>query len=131
MSTLALAAIFVSVSHTLSLPQGLLSAVCYTESKHNIHAINRNDGNSDSMGACQLKLETARYLGYSGSKEKLMDKNTNIYWSGRYLQYQLLRYDDVISAISAYNVGKYRTKDGKPVNLNYVRKVLNAWAEHR
>lgn len=132
METVTLAAIFLSVSQTLALPPGLLSALCYVESKHKTHAINRNDGGSDSLGSCQLKYSTAHMLGYRGSPEGLLDPRTNIFWSGRYLTYQLHRYGDVVSGISAYNVGRFRTgTQGTPVNLEYVRKVLNAWAEHR
>lgn len=131
--TLALATAFLAVSQTLSLPPGLLSAVCYVESKHNAKAINHQDGGSDSLGACQVKLTTARAMGYKGVAKGLMVSEVNAYWAAKYLQYQIHRYNgDILAAVSAYNVGQYRTlPDGKPVNLDYVRKVLMAWANHQ
>lgn len=128
----ALALLFLTTSQTLGLPPGLLSALCFTESNHVVRAVNYSDGDSDSLGLCQLKLSTARGLGYQGDAKGLLEAKTNIRYSGYFLAYQLSRYrGDVVAAVSAYNVGQYRVKNGQPVNLTYVRKVLKAWAEHR
>ncbi len=130
-TTIALA--ILSVTQSLGLPPGLLSAMSYVESRHNVKAINHRDGYGDSLGACQIKYSTARMIGYQGNADRLLDPRVNAYWAALYLKHQLERYDgDVVRAISAYNSGTYRLdKTGKPVNLDYVRKVLNAWKEHR
>lgn len=127
MNTVALAALFVSVSQTMGLPPGLLSALCFVESRHNVQAINFNDGNGNSVGACQIKLESARFVGYHGTEKELINPEVNILWAGRYFSYQFNRYHgDVVSSLSAYNAGTARV-----TNRDYVRKVLNAWAEHK
>ncbi len=125
--------LFIAASVTFNLPVGLQSAVCYVESNHNAAVINPNDGGSPSHGICQIKLNTARQMGYTGSSEALRLPNVNIYWSASYLSHCLVRYDgDVLRGISAYNSGTYRINStGRPINLNYIRKVLKAWGEHR
>lgn len=130
-TTIALA--ILSVSQALGLPPGLLSAMSYVESRHNVKAINHQDGLGDSLGALQIKFATARMIGYQGSADRLLEPKANAYWAALYLKHQLNRYDgDVVRAIAAFNSGAYRLdKTGKPVNLDYVRKVLNAWKDHR
>lgn len=85
------------------------------------------------MGACQIKLSTAKLMGYTGSESVLKKPGVNVYWAGRYLQYQLLRYNgDVIKAISAYNAGTHRVNaKGQVMNRRYLGKVLNAWSDGR
>ncbi len=131
MTTLAL--LFASTSLALSLPPGLLSAVCYVESKHRVGAIHHDDGNGDSLGVCQIKLNTARLLGFKGTQDELMDPKTNIKYAGLYLQRQLNRYEaNSPKAVSAYNAGKFKQgKDRFAINQAYVDRVFGAWAEER
>lgn len=127
MEPTTLAALYLAASVSLGLPTGLQSALCYVESRHNVKAINFNDGNSDSLGACQIQLQSAQFVGYKGTAKQLMSPKINIFWSARYFSYQLSRYHgDIVYAISAYNAGTART-----TNLAYVRKVLKAWAENK
>ncbi len=130
---MTLAAIFLAVSSTLSLPPGLLSATCWVESRHNVAAMNWHDGGSASHGACQIKLGTARMLGYQGTAEGLRKPYANAYWAGRLIRHQLDRYaGDHRRAIAAYNAGtaKYNAS-GQFVNRYYVNKVVLAWAAGR
>lgn len=124
--------IFASVTLELGLPDGLLSALCFIESSHKIHAIHLNDGKGHSLGICQIKLETARMLGYKGTEYKLhKDPKTNIFWAGKYLKKQIDRYEDVNLGISAYNAGKARVNDrGEVLNRKYLHKVLTRWRLH-
>jgi hypothetical protein len=127
-----LAALFFSASMVHHLPDGLLSAVCYVETKHDVNAVNFNDGMGDSLGVCEIKLATARLLGYEGSRETLRRPDVNVYWAGAYLHYQLSRYHrNILQAVSAYNSGTYKLKDGKPINQAYIKAVLKAWKEDR
>ncbi len=124
---ITLTALFITVSQSLSLPPGLMSAICYTESRHNVKAINYHDGDGDSLGNCQIKLASARFVGYRGDARRLMQPEANVLWASKYFRYQLFRYNgDVVSAISAYNAGTARK-----TNLEYVRKVLTAWSERK
>lgn len=124
---------FTVATQTFALPQGLVSAVCFTESRHNVKAIHFNDGGEDSLGLCQVHLGTARDLGFKGTRKELSDPRTNIYYSAKYLNHQLSRYNgSIYKAVAAYNAGTYRLNDsGQVKNKQYVRKVFTAWAEGR
>ena len=131
MNTLALT--FVMVSQAFQLPQGLLSAVCFVESKHVVKALNINDGGSSSYGACQIKLATAQFVGYKGTEKELHNPQVNIYYAGKYLRHQLNRYDnDILKSVAAYNAGTHRINaQGLTMNRKYVGKVFSAWSENR
>ena len=126
-----LAALFVAASQLYSLPPGLLSAVCHVESNYKIDAINYNDGGSDSVGVCMVKLETARDLGFKGTAKQLARPRTNIHFAAVYLHKQLMRYDgDIYKAVAAYNSGTHLVnRRGLTVNREYVEKVLTAWRD--
>lgn len=129
---IALALAFSSATHTFHLPEGLLPALCFVESGHHIKAINPHDGGSPSLGVCQVKESTARFLGYKGSVEALQkDLKINTYYSAKYLRYQMDRYhNDIHRAVAAYNAGTYKTDDkGQIKNVGYVVKVFKAWGE--
>lgn len=131
LNTLLLA--FTTTTQTLGLPPKLMSAICFVESSHIVSAVNPDDGGSASHGVCQIKLDTARLVGFKGTAKQLMRPKTNVYWAGKYLKKQLRRYNgDVTKAIAAYNAGKYReTEDGLPKNINYVDKVYKVWLSQR
>lgn len=117
--------VFATVSNSFNLPVNLLSAVCYVESGHKPNAIHLNDGGADSLGMCQIKLTTARQLGYTGTANELqVNYKINIFYAGKYLRYQLKRYKgDQRKAIAAYNAGSW---SGKSINIKYLNKVLLA-----
>lgn len=118
---------FTLVTQTFNLPPGLMSAVCFAESTHRPSAVNVHDGGSKSLGLCQLKLATARLVGFTGTEKDLLDPGLNIYYSGKYLKRQLSRYGgDIPKAVSAYNAGTYR-----PSNKDYVKRVFDHWVEGR
>lgn len=123
---------FAMVTQTYNLPPKLLSGICYVESGHKVKAINVNDGGADSLGVCQIKLETAKLVGYRGTAKELHHSAfMNISYAGKYLRKQLDRYhDDVIQAVAAYNAGCCRfNAKGQIKNRLYVAKVLKAWAD--
>ncbi len=92
-----------------------------------------DDGGSPSLGICQIKLETARLMGFKGDQKQLMDPQVNITYSALYLHKQLLRYhQDVHKAVSAYNAGTWSMNlQGQTKNLSYVNKVLKTWEGRR
>lgn len=129
MNAIMLAALFNITTVTLDLPPGLLSALCFVESSHKVNAIHKFDGTSHSMGVCQIKLATARLVGFKGTEAELMQPEINIAYAGKYLHRQLVRYKfDTVKAVAAYNSGTYKETPKKtPVNYLYVRKVMLAW----
>lgn len=130
MELITLTMLFTAATQTVDLPKGLLSALCYVESHHNPKAVHKDDGNSSSLGICQIKHETAKLMGFKGSQAHLMDPKVNTIYAAKYLKKQLVRYNnDIPKAVAAYNSGTYKeNKHKKPVNEQYVRKVFAAWA---
>jgi soluble lytic murein transglycosylase-like protein len=105
----------------------LLRAVCWVESRHrNVSRI--VDGKSPSYGICQIKLATARMLGFTGQVRELKVLEVNIRYAAKYLRYQLNRYkQDWRKAVTAYNRGTFR---GRLIN-RYVILVTVAMLEGR
>lgn len=121
MNTLTL--LFLTMSSQYHLPPGLLSALCYVESKHNVSAVHHDDGNSDSLGVCQIKYETAKWLGFKGTKKQLMEPKYNVKYAAKYLSYQLNRYRNVNRAVIAYNIGNAKGL----TNTKYQARVFKEW----
>lgn len=130
-TTLMLA--FAVATQTFNLPPGLLSALCYQESHHNAAAIHMDDGGSPSLGICQIKLSTARDLGFVGVVQDLLDPTINVFYAGNFLHKQLIRYHgDPRKAIAAYNAGSFReNSQGLTKNRKYVSKVFAYWAQDK
>lgn len=124
---------FAFTTQSFNLPSGLLSALCYVESADQVNAVHKDDGGGDSLGVCQIKETTAKIMGFKGAKRDLMNPVTNIYWAGKYLAKQLIRYNgNYFRAISAYNSGTYRrNRLGRVSNQPYVNKVLKAWGQRK
>jgi soluble lytic murein transglycosylase-like protein len=120
-----LTALFLTISTQLNLPPGLLEAVCYVESEHNPAVIAYSDGLSNSFGLCQIKYTTARWMGFNGTEEDLLEPYVNAFFAGKYLAYQLKKYNNIVKALIAYNRGNAK-------NLNrteYSDKVLKVWGK--
>lgn len=112
-----------STSMQLNLPPNLLQSICYVESTHRINSVHYNDGTSNSIGICQIKLRTAQWLGFKGTERELMEPNVNIYYAGLYLRHQLTRYKVVNKAVIAYNQGHA----GLLTSSKYQIKVYKQW----
>jgi soluble lytic murein transglycosylase-like protein len=61
-------------------PASLIHRVIMRESRYNPRAVSRGN-----YGIMQIRLGTARSMGYSGSAEGLLDANTNMTYAVRYL----------------------------------------------
>lgn len=105
----------------------LLEAICHVESGNLRTAINTHDSGSASYGACQIKLSTARWLGFTGTVTDLwLDETINKYYASKYLSYLAKRYDNNLDhIISAYNCGKLCNNK---TYVNKVRSELNGQA---
>lgn len=116
--------LFTAMSLQTGLPAGLLSSLCWVESKHKINAIHHDDGNADSLGVCQIKLETAKGLGFKGTTKDLMKPENNVLYAAKYLSKQIKRYHgSVARGVIAYNLGNARGR-WKSV---YQLKVYTHW----
>ena len=106
----------------------LLRAICWVESRHNPKAFRLEDGGTPSIGICQIKLGTARFMGFKGTMSQLQQPHTNVKFAAKYLLHQLVRYRLCVrKAVKAYNRGTFKGSE----NCRYVREVLKAEREHR
>lgn len=123
MNTALLAIMFLNATKAFDLPPKLLDSMCYVESRHDINAIHEDDGGTDSLGVCQVKLSTAQWLGFTGDAQDLMDPETNIFYAAKYLSYQHRRYRNVERALVAYNKGNAKNLQSS----EYSAKVIKQW----
>lgn len=121
---MSLTTLFLTMSIQYGLPNGLLSSLCYIESKHQVNAIHYNDGKTHSFGVCQIKYETAKTFGFKGTEQQLMEPYYNVKYAAKYLQHQIKRYDGNISrAVVAYNRGNAKGL----TSSQYQVKVFDKW----
>jgi len=120
-----LAVLFTTMSIHYRLPPGVLSSICFVESGYDVTAVHHNDGDGDSLGVCQIKLKTARFMGFHGTAKDLMNPRNNIKYSAKYLAYQYKRYRSIERAVIAYNFGNARHL----TTTNYQRTVFRKWRQ--
>lgn len=100
-------------------PEELAHAVVFTESRYRPDA----RGSAGEIGLMQLKLATARGVGYKGSAKDLYDPETNIAYGMKYLggAYKLSG-GTTCGTILKYNAG-HAAKRMNPVSKAYCDKV--------
>ena len=100
-------------------PEGLAHAVVEVESNFRSDAT----GAAGEIGLMQLKLSTARMMGYDGSAKALYDPETNIKYGMKYLaKAHELGGGSTCGTILRYNAGHAATRMN-PVSANYCNKV--------
>lgn len=113
---------------SVGVPGQLLFAICAHESGDFKWNYVHSDHGSPSIGMCMVKENTARFLGFKGKADELLDNKTNFHWAAKYLKYQLERYNgDYCKAVGAYNAGKYIVSvkhPGKPMNYRYLELIM-------
>ena len=93
--------------------------------------------NGTHYGLMQLKLGTARMMGFRGKPKELLNWKLNLGYGSRYLNEQMRRYRSKTAALAAYNAGaafpckKTHTgcKVGGFVNQNYVEMVMRKYRQ--
>lgn len=104
---------------TNNVPVDLAHAVVKTESNYNKKA----RGRAGEIGLMQIKLSTARSLGYRGSAKALYDPQTNIEYGMKYLGLaHQLSGGNMCNTILKYNAG-HAAKRMNPVSARYCSKV--------
>ena len=106
------------------LPNGLLDALVWTESRYNPLAVSK----AGAGGLGQLMPGTARDLGVSNR----FDPAENLEGAARYLRQMLDEFGVVHLALAAYNAGPGAVKRARGIPRNgetpgYVREVLRNW----
>jgi soluble lytic murein transglycosylase-like protein len=116
-SSQAYAALIATHAAANGIPVALAQAVVRHESNFNP----RVTGRAGEIGLMQIKLQTARGLGYTGSRKALYDPATNIKWGMKYLgQARKLAGGSECGTLSRYNAGLYSKRTIK----SYCRGVI-------
>jgi soluble lytic murein transglycosylase-like protein len=98
-------------------PVSLAHAVIRHESGYRAHVT----GAAGEIGLMQIKLQTARGLGYKGSRQALYDPKVNIQWGMKYLgQARKLAGGSECGTLSRYNGGLAT----KRIIKSYCRSVM-------
>lgn len=115
------------------LSPALLVALCMQESRCRAKAVNRHDSTlqangtrryDPSYGLFQIKLGTARALGYTGTTKGLLDPEMNAFYAAKLFRQNLDKYHSTKKAVSAHNAGRAISS-----NKEYVHNVLANYAE--
>jgi len=108
-------------AHANGVPEALVHRVIAHESRYNAHLI----GRGGTIGLMQIKLETARGLGYTGDAAGLHDPNTNLTYGVKYLAgaYRAAK-SDHDRAMRYYASGYYQI--AKRQRLEAAKKRLEA-----
>jgi len=102
-----------------NIPADLVHAVVRTESNYNARA----RGSVGEIGLMQLRLSTARSLGYSGSASGLYDPRINLEYGTKYLGIaHKLSAGSTCGTILKYNAG-HGAKRMNPISARYCQKV--------
>lgn len=104
-------------------PFELANAVIIIESRYNPHVSNRG-----ALGLMQIKLGTARGMGFEGSSKALMEVENNLRFGMRYLAaaYHASK-GDICETVMRYQSGFYATHFSAP-NRIYCSKARNLMA---
>lgn len=105
-----------------SLDPKLVLAVAQVESTGNSNVMNK-----DQYGLMQIKLSTARMLGFKGRPKELLQWKTNLALGIKYLNEKLKKYGNVQAASAAYNAGTVYIKWARFVNQAYVDRVMSQY----
>jgi soluble lytic murein transglycosylase-like protein len=115
----------------------LVLAVSKIESSNNSSAIGRQDPRNMHYGMMQLKLGTARMLGFRGHHRELLQWKPNLKLGIGYLNEKLRKYRSIKAAAAAYNAGAaYSCRKGRScrkggfVNQGYVDRVMAQYRRH-
>ena len=114
-----------------SVPVPLIKAIMRAESNFNPmakrHEANVNDY---SYGLMQVRCDTAKWMGYSGECEDLLNPETNIQVGTKFIAYLQRQFtNDTERVIAAYNAGPGNA--ARPfVNQGYVNKVSGFLREY-
>jgi soluble lytic murein transglycosylase-like protein len=110
----------------------LVLAVANVESSKNGKAISRYG--ETHYGLMQLKLGTARMMGFRGKPTELLNWKLNLRYGSKYLDSHLRRYQSKKAAAAAYNAGTAFTcrkghgcTKGSFVNQDYVDRVMRKY----
>lgn len=122
-----------NAAQSFNVDADLLMALCHVESRCNPFVVSYDDGTkkeralgimSKSLGMFQIKLATARSLGFKGTAKDLMKPTLNSFYAAKLLNIHYTKYGSTTKALSSYNAGR-------PIkgNMEYVNSVVDKYVE--
>lgn len=119
-----------TAARAFDIDPALMYAICKVESRCT-SVTNKNDGTSaqkregvrsPSHGLFQIKLATARSLGFNGKVAALLQPGVNSYYAAKLLSHIYARQKTAVRVLSVYNAGHYTKSNNK-----YVLKVIKEY----
>ncbi len=113
----------------------LMYSICQVESNCQPKAFNPHDSNAQqrsrgivdkSYGLFQIKLSTAKSLGFDKHAKELLKPEVNAWYAAKLLRSLYSRYGETPKVLSAYNAGR-----PSKCNRGYVSKVLKYYARYK
>ena len=102
-----------AAARRFGVPMATALAVCRLESSFRCNAV----GRAGELGLLQIKLATARALGYRGSRSGLLNCATGAYWGMKHLAHAIRR-----GGVWKHNAGLYARRPNAQAR-KYMRKV--------
>ena len=102
-----------AAARKFGVPLATALAVCHLESGFRCHAV----GRAGELGLLQIKLSTARALGYRGSRRGLLNCSTGAYWGMKHLAQAIRK-----GGVWKHNAGLYARRPNAQAR-KYARKV--------
>lgn len=97
----------------------IIAAMIAHESKGNPNAINGR-----FTGLMQIGFSEAKFVGFKGDPEALLNPDVNIYWATKYLKYCIeQKSGDLFRGISGYNSGNVE-RPNTPYMTEYVNSIV-------
>ena len=119
----------VSISCRQHVDPYLVAAIIRHESRFRPRIIVRERDGHLSVGLMQIKLVTARSIGFRGNLRKLESPWVNIWYGVRYLKKKMRASATIWDAVAAYNAGIAKWRPGYGYRNN--RYVRNVWRYYK
>lgn len=107
----------------------LVAAIIETESHFRRYARRVERDGHVSLGLMQVKVKTARWLGFKKPARTLYLPWVNLFYGVRYLAMNISRYRDVWDGVSAYNAGRPLRTRGR-IGYGNGRYVHAVWRNY-
>ena len=105
-----------------NIPLSLAFALAYTESRYNVHAVNKNRNSSIDRGLFQLNNNSFPKL----SEEDFFNPAISAKYGMAHLRFCMNSAGNEVAALAMYNAGTNKVRDDRTpqVTLNYIGKIM-------
>lgn len=110
----------------------VIASIIDTESEGDASQVTVHEGKR-YYGLMQISYNTARWRGFLGDPDGLLNPDYNVRWGSNYLWYWTdRRKGNLVDGIAAYNAGSVKyNRSGYYINQSYVNNVLSKLERYR